>query len=391
MRPQCCMRCLCLCLLTFAVRAARLLRQMLQAVSYLHRCRFLHRDLKLENFVLEGKRGALKLVDFEMAQADDGEEAVLCGTPGYIAPELLEGCFGPASDLWSLGICAFALLAGTMPEEGFEDSFAEVQPWASPEAQSFVKGLLCEDPLERLTAEEALMHPFLADRDLSERKVDGSVADALHEFSRATPLRRLCAMAMVSSLGPEDRATIRDAFEALDVSQSGSVSSAEFAQALSDPGRISHKDARKTFRSLTCHEHLSYSEFATAMCTTLIPIREGHVKDIWRRLSGGASKPVSVDELQSACRDFGTRLRRTDAEAILAEASATDPCLTYEALREYLRPAPATSQPGSSAASPQHISAASPGFFLDLWQQGLLFVQVDDEDSALRNSHLPLL
>jgi Ca2+-binding EF-hand superfamily protein len=231
-----------------------------------------------------------------------------------------------------------------MPEEGFEDALAEAQPYASPEAQSFVKGLLCVDPLERLTAEEALMHPFLANHDSSKCRVGSSVAKALQEFSQATPLRRVCAMAMVSSLGPEDRATVRQAFETLDVSQSGSVSIDEFVQALSfsGPPQLSREDAQKSFRSLTSNEHLSYSEFMVSMCTTLIPLREGHVQDVWRRLNSTPSKPVSVDTLQSACHGFGARLGRAEAKAMLAEVSGAAPSMTYDMLREYLQPVPAT-------------------------------------------------
>lgn len=310
------------------LEAARLLRQMTQAVSYVHSCGFVHLDLKLENFVLEKGGMAVKLVDLETLQ--DGEEGSLCGTPGYMAPELLDGSFGPSSDMWSLGICASALLTGSLRSEALTAH--------SKDAQSFVQGLLSPDPEERLSAQDALSHPFLQ-MDLAKDGKDlADLSEALVSSSQATPLQRMCSALMAASLGPNDRSSIRRAFDELDSTCAGSLSPADVGKVLSS--KASPEDV---FVSLTSQSRLSFQEFTAAMCSTFIPMREGHAKDVWRRLQAqvaGKPKSVPAEALQEACASFGRSLPRAQALAMLAEVGATS--LTYQALLDFLRPEPSS-------------------------------------------------
>lgn len=104
--------------------ARRLLLQIASALQYLHSRRVVHRDLKPENLILENASSLesnVKLVDFGFAQVETEltlrqPSRVLCGTPGYMAPEILrDKSYSAQVDMWSLGVVVYVLLSGTLP------------------------------------------------------------------------------------------------------------------------------------------------------------------------------------------------------------------------------------------------------------------------------------
>ena len=101
-----------------------MLLQILSGIEYLHTRRITHRDLKLENLLLANKAdlSSVKLADFGMAKAafspneDPNRMALVCGTPAYIAPEVVTGRrYTNAVDMWSAGVILFILLSGVVP------------------------------------------------------------------------------------------------------------------------------------------------------------------------------------------------------------------------------------------------------------------------------------
>jgi calcium-dependent protein kinase len=154
--------------------AATTLRQILEAVEHLHDRGITHRDLKIENFVYEREdANDVKLVDFGFATAcREGEKLYKrCGTLRIVAPEVLHGCYDRRADLWSVGVATYMMLVGAelwgpieevtrrMIERG-ETKFAKAFDELSKEAQDFVKSLLVRDPSKRLSAAQALQHPW---------------------------------------------------------------------------------------------------------------------------------------------------------------------------------------------------------------------------------------
>jgi len=168
-------------------RAKILVRNILQAVDYLHDNDVLHRDLKPENIMLvsEDDDVNVKLVDFGVAKEERGGRATVCGTVEYIAPEVLERGFsvmnlrkyGKAADMWSIGVVVYVLLTATalfpsntkattteMMQEQVNASM-ESEDWHNMKlsvlAQDFVLGLLEVNESRRLTAKRALNHPWI--------------------------------------------------------------------------------------------------------------------------------------------------------------------------------------------------------------------------------------
>uniref|UniRef100_A0A7S4L041 Protein kinase domain-containing protein n=1 Tax=Guillardia theta TaxID=55529 RepID=A0A7S4L041_GUITH len=166
--------------------ALGIMSQLMQALEYIHSLKIVHRDLKPENFLLanrksEGEDQPLRvcLADFGCAcriyEEDDLHE--LCGSPGYIAPEIIGtasggGGYGLKSDIWSMGVILFILLTGTAPfaAANAEASFAKTLKGTydykplqilTPTARDLLARMLVTKPSKRLSAKEVLAHPWM--------------------------------------------------------------------------------------------------------------------------------------------------------------------------------------------------------------------------------------
>ncbi|PUZ43071.1 hypothetical protein GQ55_9G632800 [Panicum hallii var. hallii] len=151
--------------------ARRYFHQLINAVDYCHSRGVYHRDLKPENLLLDS-HGSLKVSDFGLSAfapqtKEDGLLHTACGTPNYVAPEVLadKGYDGMAADVWSCGIILFVLMAGYLP---FDDSNLtrlyklicqaniSCPPWFSPSAKKFIKRIIDPNPDTRITIAEIL-------------------------------------------------------------------------------------------------------------------------------------------------------------------------------------------------------------------------------------------
>ncbi|TRZ25912.1 hypothetical protein HGM15179_001259 [Zosterops borbonicus] len=161
--------------------ATRVLQMVLDGVRYLHTLGITHRDLKPENLLYyhPGTDSKIMITDFGLASArkkgDDCLMKTTCGTPEYIAPEILvRKPYTNSVDMWALGVISYILLSGTMP---FEDDnrtrlYRQIlkgkysysgEPWPSVSnlAKDFIDRLLTVDPSDRMTALQALKHPWV--------------------------------------------------------------------------------------------------------------------------------------------------------------------------------------------------------------------------------------
>ena len=157
-------------------KVQKIFTQLVGAVAYIHSKSCVHRDLKLENVMLD-KNENVKLCDFGFTREYDGKSNYLqtfCGTVCYSAPEMLKGekYAGEKVDVWSLGIILYALLTGELPFDEDDDqatkakilkddvNFPEKLPGL---AKALIAKLLSKRPLHRPTLPDILADPFLSD------------------------------------------------------------------------------------------------------------------------------------------------------------------------------------------------------------------------------------
>jgi len=157
-------------------KVKRIFTQLAGAVAYVHSKSCVHRDLKLENILLD-KHENVKLCDFGFTREYEGKASHLqtfCGTICYSAPEMLKGekYAGEKVDVWSLGIILYALLAGELPYDDDDDQVTKNRILSeeptyndkfTDEAKALINLLLSKRPLIRPSLEEILAHPFLAE------------------------------------------------------------------------------------------------------------------------------------------------------------------------------------------------------------------------------------
>ncbi|TVY57888.1 putative serine/threonine-protein kinase [Lachnellula cervina] len=157
-------------------KVQKIFTQLVGAVSYVHNSSCVHRDLKLENILLD-KNENVKLVDFGFTREYEGKASYLqtfCGTVCYSAPEMLKGekYAGEKVDVWSLGVILYALLCGELPFDDDDDNETRTKilssepKWAdhlTPDAKSLLGLLLSKRPLLRPALSDILTHPFLAE------------------------------------------------------------------------------------------------------------------------------------------------------------------------------------------------------------------------------------
>jgi calcium/calmodulin-dependent protein kinase I len=172
--------------------ASRIIKQVLDALVYLHAKNVVHRDLKLENLLLKKKVVGdspmqVKIADFGLSKLYSGKMHTACGTPFYVAPDILmasdddDAGYGPPVDMWAVGILTYILLSGRLPFSGDEDEelFRNILEakiiWKSPQfdtvsksAKDFISHLIVLNPVDRFTAKSALLHPWITDNDFTQ-------------------------------------------------------------------------------------------------------------------------------------------------------------------------------------------------------------------------------
>ncbi|XP_034719271.1 calcium/calmodulin-dependent protein kinase type 1D isoform X2 [Etheostoma cragini] len=160
--------------------ASTLIRQVLDAVNYLHKMGIVHRDLKPENLLYFNPQDESKIMisDFGLSKMEGSGDVMstACGTPGYVAPEVLaQKPYSKAVDCWSIGVIAYILLCGYPPFYDENDSklFEQILKadyefdapyWddISDSAKDFIGSLMEKDPAKRFTCDQALRHPWIA-------------------------------------------------------------------------------------------------------------------------------------------------------------------------------------------------------------------------------------
>uniref|UniRef100_A0A669B804 non-specific serine/threonine protein kinase n=2 Tax=Oreochromis TaxID=8139 RepID=A0A669B804_ORENI len=156
--------------------------EIVSALDYLHSAKIVYRDLKLENLMLD-KDGHIKITDFGLCKegiTDTATMKTFCGTPEYLAPEVLEdNDYGRAVDWWGLGVVTYEMMCGRLPfynqdhEKLFELILMEEIKFPrtlSADAKSLLSGLLIKDPNKRLgggpdDAKEIMRHSFFGTID----------------------------------------------------------------------------------------------------------------------------------------------------------------------------------------------------------------------------------
>jgi calcium-dependent protein kinase len=294
--------------------------QMLLALNYIHEQGIMHGDVKMENFMFDSKDGNnLKLIDFGFSKVRGQAFAEkICGTVAYIAPECLKLKYSTQADMWSLGVIVFCLLSGSMPFAGSEqEQLSKIQQgkysmkkerwgYLANESIDFTRALLRLDPRKRLTAQEALRHPFIASKHFGQKlQVDSSVLEAMCDFGHQSKFRRSCLFIMAWSLSSEERAAVEEYFLAMDQNHSGAITYEELKNVMVDKFKISPKEMNVAFQALSVKsgKGIQYSDFLAAMVSSRIALSNELLQDCFQKFDVDANGFITTDNLVEVLGD----------------------------------------------------------------------------------------
>lgn len=306
--------------------AADVMRQMLQAINYLHSHNIVHRDLKLENWMYgtssSPDQDRLKLIDFGFSEIMASDDTVLqmpCGTLHYTSPEVLSRNYSNKCDLWSMGVICYMLLVGRPPFRGSTNAkiaraimdvdFPKDGRWAylSADAQDFIQQLLEKDVAQRMNASEALEHPWLKGRLSPSNDIGTDVLKSLRTFAQGSHLRRAALTILAYSLTSAELEGLEQTFLDFDNSGRGTITLEQLQETMQSRLKISSEEVTRVFHSFDFaqNEEIQYTPFVAALLETRVCLHEDKVRAAFDAFDVDGKGYITADSL---VRGFNGRL-----------------------------------------------------------------------------------
>ncbi|WCJ35056.1 Calcium-dependent protein kinase [Euphorbia peplus] len=338
--------------------AASIMRQIVNVVHVCHFMGVMHRDLKPENFLLVSKseNSPLKATDFGLSVfIEEGKVYKdIVGSPYYVAPEVLNRSYGKEIDVWSAGIMLYILLSGVPPfwgenEKGIFDAILKGHldlqslPWPkiSASAKDLVRKMLARDPKKRITAAQALEHPWLkVDGEASDKPIDSAVLIRMKQFRAMNKLKKLALKVIAENLSEEEIKGLRQMFKNIDTDGSGTITYEELKTGL---GRLGSKLTESEIKQLMDAADvdkdgtIDYVEFITATMHRHKLDREENLYEAFQYFDKDNSGFITREELRQAMAQYGMGDEATIDEIIDDVDTDKDGRINYEEFANMMR------------------------------------------------------
>mmetsp|Transcript_27333 Transcript_27333/g.50383 ORF Transcript_27333/g.50383 Transcript_27333/m.50383 type:complete len:553 (+) Transcript_27333:214-1872(+) len=311
--------------------AANLVRSIMNAIAYCHDQKgIVHRDLKPENFLFSSRDedAVIKIIDFGLSRHDDMKAGIMntkVGTPYYVAPEVLNREYTKNCDIWSIGVITYILLCGYPPFYGDTDNqiFDSVRTgrfdFPSPDwdgisdnAKDFICSLLKRDPSKRLSASEALVHPWIKEMTVVEnpkkghRKQRTSIAFASRSiaFIKYRDMQKLkkSALAWLATNATNDDITaLKDVFKKIDVNNDGTITLQELDACLKDahflPNITSDLLNLQEELSVSGEDSLNWRDFIALMMDKDLVMKEGNLRMAFEHFKSSNRNHIVISDI----------------------------------------------------------------------------------------------
>ncbi|KAM1019594.1 hypothetical protein ACFX13_041671 [Malus domestica] len=301
--------------------AKHIVVQILSVVAFCHLQGVVHRDLKPENFLFatRSEDADMKLIDFGLSDFIRPDERLndIVGSAYYVAPEVLHRSYSLEGDIWSIGVITYILLCGSRPfwartESGIfravlraDPSFDDL-PWPtmSLEAKDFVRRLLNKDYRKRMTAVQALCHPWLRD-DSCPLPLDILIHKLVKSYLQATPFKRAALKSLSKALTEDELIYLRAQFMLLEPDNDERVSLHNFKMALQRNSTDAMKESR-VVDILSAMEPLAYRTMDfEEFCAAAISTHQLEALEGWEQIACTAfehferegNRVISIEEL----------------------------------------------------------------------------------------------
>ena len=304
--------------------AAFVMKQLFSCVSYLHQMNVVHRDLKPENMMITNtnEKLHLKLIDFGTANyvKRNKKLKMKVGSAFYIAPEVLKGSYGIECDLWSCGVIMYIMLVGYPPFDGknnkeilkrIETGAFKIngEDWEniSEDAKDLIRQLLQKKVKDRISAAEALKHPWIvknANKDKTNVNFNKiSLRNCLHNFSSKQKLHQASIAFIVHQMSNNSMVEkLTEIFKELDESGEGLLSIEElkkgYQRFFNDTLTDSEFDKIMTLIDQDKSGQISIEEFLRATVSYENLVTEKNLKYAFDYFDKDHSGSLSPDEIR---------------------------------------------------------------------------------------------
>jgi len=302
-------------------------------VAFLHSKKIAHCDLKPDNFLFltKAEDSPLKVIDFGMAKFVERRKYFksFCGTPFYVAPEVIRGKYAESCDMWSLGVVMFVMLFGFPPFSADQEKYGSMTddkilslvkkgftavtkkgygPWypaavpASDSAKDLISRLLTLDTAKRYTADEALDHEWLKGKTASEEPILKSVVDNIGKFSGSTKFKTAVLQMMSDSLTNEELKQLEKTFRSIDTNKDGTITFLELSQAFEKEGKdmkVSKEEIEKLMKMADVNGDgvLSYEELKMVYTNRKLVAKEERIWLAFCKIDVNGDGKISKQEI----------------------------------------------------------------------------------------------
>lgn len=298
--------------------------QILNVASFCHLQGVVHRDLKPENFLFTSKdeNSQLKAIDFGLSDYVKPDERLndIVGSAYYVAPEVLHRSYSTEADIWSIGVIAYILLCGSRPfwartESGIfravlkADPTFDEQPWPalSSEARDFVKRLLNKDPRKRMTAAQALCHPWIKNSHDMKVPLDILIFKLMKTYMRSSALRKAALRALSKTLTVDELFYLKEQFTLLEPNKNGTICLDNIKMALTRNATDAMKESRvhEFLSSLNALQYrkMEFEEFCGATLSVhqleALDRWEQHARCAYELFEKDGNRAIVIEELAS--------------------------------------------------------------------------------------------
>ncbi|KAK4340257.1 hypothetical protein RND71_041719 [Anisodus tanguticus] len=314
--------------------------QILNVVAFCHLQGVVHRDLKPEevmgssrgnnlwqkckNFLFSSKdeSSQLKAIDFGLSDFVRPDEKLndIVGSAYYVAPEILHRSYGIEADVWSIGVIAYILLCGSRPfwartESGIfravlkADPTYDEAPWTTltSEAKDFVKRLLNKDPRKRMSAAQALCHPWMSNHIDAKLPLDILIFRLMKAYMRSSSLRKAALRALSKTLTADELFYLKEQFALLEPDKFGSIKLENIKSALMKYGTDAMRESRipDFLASLNALQYrkMDFEEFCSAALSVhqleALERWEQHARCAYEFFDKDGNRAIVIEELAS--------------------------------------------------------------------------------------------
>lgn len=325
-------------------RAAKIMRQILHAISYLHQNGICHRDLKPENFLFasNSKDADLKLIDFGLAHkfGNKIELESVVGTPYYVAPEVLLGSYDQKCDIWSAGVILYMLLCGKPPfvanshkqvfnkilhhTPKFSNKYWQV---VSDEAKHLVASMLSKNPKERPTAQDSLSHPWIVNRSSDFVIINPEILNTFVNHKAESLFRKAALGVIVKNLSIEEIKDLKEAFIAMDVTNSGDLTTEDIKRGLEQQGYThSSNKISQIMQSAGMNDRgrINYSDFLRMTVMSKTQLIEQNMWEAFKVFDIDNSGVVTASNLKEVFRVMNKNYNDEAITQMINEADTKD-------------------------------------------------------------------